>query len=96
LQYCLELLNTPFKDLRAPGLARQYAKQLVETTRGKDPYALDLLAQADYATGNAAHAVETETRALSLVPPDSVSELRKELEANLAKFSARPESKQAK
>jgi len=96
LQYCLQLLNTPFKDLRAPGLARQYAKQLVETTHGKDPYALDLLAQADYATGNAAHAVETETKALALLPPNSVSDLKTELEKNLANFRARAERKQSK
>ncbi len=74
----------------------QYANQLVEMTKGKDAYTLDLLAQADYTTGNTTHAVETETKALALLPPNSVSDLKKRLEANLAMFSARPERKQAK
>ncbi len=95
-QYCELLLTTPFKDLQAPALARQYAKQLVEMTKGTDPYTLDLLAQADYAAGNAIQAVETETKALALLPPNSVSDLKKQLEANLAKFRAGPERKQAK
>jgi serine/threonine protein kinase/tetratricopeptide (TPR) repeat protein len=95
-QYCELLLTTPFKDLQVPALARQYARQLVEMTKGNDAYTLDLLAQSEYATGNAVHAVETETKALALLPPNSVSDLRKGLEANLAKFSARPERKQAK
>jgi non-specific serine/threonine protein kinase/serine/threonine-protein kinase len=95
-QYCELLLTTPFKDLQAPALARQYAKQLVEMTKGKDAYTLDLLAQSDFATGNSTHAMETETKALALLPPNSVSDLKKKLETNLAKFSARPERKQAK
>jgi eukaryotic-like serine/threonine-protein kinase len=95
-QYCELLLTTPFKDLQAPGPARQYAKQLVEMTKGTDPYTLDLLAQADYAGGDALRARETEAKALALLPPDSVSDLKKRLETNLAKFRAGAERKQAK
>jgi len=95
-QYCELLLTTPFKDLQAPVLARQYAMQLVEMTKGNDAYTLDLLAQSEYANGNTVHAVETEAKALALLPPNTVSDLRKDLEKNLAKFRARPERKQAK
>ena len=95
-QYCELLLTTPFKSLQAPAVARQYANQLVEMTKGKDAYVLDLLAQADFATGNATHAVQTETKALALLPPNSVSDLKKQLEANLTKFSVPPKRKQTK
>jgi len=45
-------------------------------TKGTDAYTLDLLAQADYATGNAIRAIETETKALALLPPAGVSDLK--------------------
>jgi len=46
---------------------------------------LDTLARAFEAGGKLAQAVETEQKALALLPP-GVSDLRKELEANLARF----------
>ena len=80
-QYCEFLLLTPFKDLQKPAEARQIAQELVEKTKGKDAYTLDLLAQADYATGNTVHALETEKKALDLLPPNGISDLKTRLEA---------------
>jgi tetratricopeptide (TPR) repeat protein len=88
-QYCELLLTTPFKDLRQPTLARQLANRL-------DAYYLDVLAQALHDANDAAQAVEIEKKALALLPVNVVSEQKKLLEANLAKFSAPPERKQAK
>jgi non-specific serine/threonine protein kinase/serine/threonine-protein kinase len=92
-EYCWVLLTTPFRDLRAPGRALRYAEQLVQATAGKDPNTLDLLARAYEAILDFPRAVETELKALALLPPESVSDLRTELETNLARFRARAETK---
>jgi serine/threonine protein kinase/tetratricopeptide (TPR) repeat protein len=85
-QYCWLLLTTPFRDLRAPSLARHYAEQLVQSTAGKDPNTLDLLARAFAGGGDYSRAVDTEAKALSLLPSGSASDLRTELEKNLSSF----------
>jgi serine/threonine protein kinase/tetratricopeptide (TPR) repeat protein len=88
-QYCELLLTTPFRDLRQPLVARQLVNRL-------DADYLDMLAQALHDAGDAAQAVEIEKKALALLTPNVVSEQKKLLEANLAKFSAPPKRKQAK
>ena len=57
-------------------------------TQGSDPGLLDTLARAFEATGKLGQAVETEQKALALLPA-GVSDLRKELEANLARFKGK-------
>jgi non-specific serine/threonine protein kinase/serine/threonine-protein kinase len=91
--FCWLLLTTPFKDLQDPAVAKVYAEKLVSSTREKDPNTLDLLARAQFGTGDAKRAAETETKAISLLPPNTQSDARKELESNLAKFRARAEGK---
>lgn len=88
-QYCWILVTTPFKDLRDAATARHYAERLVALTGGKDARNMDLLARAHYAAGNVKDAVNTEMRALDLLPRDTTSDLRKELEANLTGFRLR-------
>jgi tetratricopeptide (TPR) repeat protein len=89
-QYCWILLNTPFNDLRNPSLVLKYAAKAVDLTAGTDPSLLDILAQAYFESGDSARAAEVEQRALLLVPQalpgGAVSSLRKEFEANLARF----------
>jgi tetratricopeptide (TPR) repeat protein len=92
-QYCWLMLTTPFRDLRAPSLARHYAEQLVQATAGKDPNTLDLLARALAGAGDYPRAVETESKALALLPPNSASDLRTELEKNLTDFRASAKGK---
>jgi non-specific serine/threonine protein kinase/serine/threonine-protein kinase len=87
-QYTWSLLTTQFKDLRDPGLAKRYAQKLIEMSKGQDVGSRDLLARAYAGTGNFAHAAEIETEALSMLPRDDPSDLRKELEANLNAFRA--------
>jgi non-specific serine/threonine protein kinase/serine/threonine-protein kinase len=90
-QYAWLLVTTPFDDLRSPARALPYAQQLVEATKGSNPAILDTLARAYFGTGQPAKAVETEQKALALLPPPKVGEtpspLRKDLEDNLVKFS---------
>ncbi len=93
--YCDFLLTTPFRDLQAPALARDYAEQLV-STGGKNPDKLDLLARAYDASGDRTRAVQTEKEALALLPPNSTSNSRTDFEKNLAKFLARAERQQPK
>jgi hypothetical protein len=75
--------------LRQPTLAREFANRL-------DADYLDMLGQAVYAAGDAAQAVDIEKKALALLPGNLISEQKKLLQANLAKFSAPPERKQGK
>ena len=95
-EYCLLLVTTPFRDLQAPALALHYAKQLVQSSAEKNPDYLNLLALAYDATDDPRQAVATEIKALALLPPESASHSRTELTANLAKFRARAERKQAR
>ena len=55
---------------------------------GVDPGILDTLALAQHRTGNTAKAIETEKRAISLIPEGADESTRKELETNLRTFQA--------
>lgn len=92
-QFCWILLTTPFKELQDPAAAKHYAENLAQITQGKDPGTLDLLARAYFGNGETAKAVETETKAVSLLPANADTELRKELTENLSKFRTRAEGK---
>ena len=87
-QYTWSLLTTQFKDLRDPAVAKRYAQKLIEMSKGQDVGSRDLLARAYAGTGNFARAAEIETEALSMLPRDDPSDVRKELEANLSAFRA--------
>ncbi len=74
--------------------ALPYAKRAVEMTKASDPGYLDSLARAYFKTGDPAKAVETEEKALLLLPPSGsekdASPTRKQYEANLAMFKKAP------
>jgi non-specific serine/threonine protein kinase/serine/threonine-protein kinase len=88
--YAWLLGTTPVEELRNAARAEQYAQRAVEMTQGSDPRVLDTLARALEAGGKPERAFETEQKAVSLLPPPgpggSVSDLRRELETNLARF----------
>ncbi|MEK7404134.1 MAG: protein kinase [Acidobacteriota bacterium] len=88
--YAWILATTPFSDLRDPARAERYAQRAVELTQDSDPRMLDTLARALEAGGKLKRAEETELRALALLPLPAAaaeaSDLRKEMEANLARF----------
>jgi non-specific serine/threonine protein kinase/serine/threonine-protein kinase len=79
-------------DLRDPSTALQYAKRSVEKSGGKDSDSLDLLAQAYFQSGDPAHAIEAEQKALSALPPsqgqEPVSSPRRKMEQQLARYKA--------
>jgi tetratricopeptide (TPR) repeat protein len=56
-------------DLQDPEGALPYALKAVRMSQGKDEFVLHVLAQAYAGTGDYAHAVETEERAVALFPP---------------------------
>jgi tetratricopeptide (TPR) repeat protein len=89
-QYVWLLLTTPFADLRSPAKALPFAEKAVRKTVERDPRVLDMLALAQFGVGRTREATETELKALALLPKDSDSALRRELEANLRKFRASP------
>lgn len=71
-----------------PQSAQAYAKRAVEMTKANDPDCLDALAMAYFKIGEVAKAVETEQKALLLLPTSETADspARKQYEANLAKF----------
>ena len=60
--------------------------RLVGSSKGENATYLDLLGRAYAATGDLEQAIETEQKALSLLPAEKSSDFRRELEANLAAF----------
>ena len=85
-QYAWTLLTSACVELRDPATARRYAVRLVELSKGQDPSALDLLARAHAGLGEYARAAEIESQAVGLLPPDLSTDVRRELEGNLANF----------
>ena len=79
------LLTCDSADLRDPTAALPLAQRAVEKSGGKDPGILDTPALAYFLTGDIAKAIEVEEKALSLLPPGD-SQVRKDLEKNLARF----------
>ena len=79
------LLSTrePAKPAEALALAREAS----ELTDHGDPSVLDTLALALHRTGDTEQAIEIQTRAIALVPPEDEA-LRAELEEALARFEA--------
>jgi eukaryotic-like serine/threonine-protein kinase len=90
--YAETFLTCTPTDLREPATALQLAKRSVEKSGGGDSDSLDLLAQAYFQNGDQERAVETEEKALSLLPPaiaqQSGSSPRHKMELQLARFKA--------
>ena len=80
-----DLLTNEHAELRDPARALPLAQRAVDGVGGNDPAILDTLALAQHLTGDTAAAIETEKKALSLLPDDAV---REEYEAALAKYEA--------
>jgi tetratricopeptide (TPR) repeat protein len=85
-QYCMLLLEPKYKNVYDPLTARKYAEKLVERAGGKDPRTLELLASAHAAAGDYSRAIDAQSRALLLLPPQSTSDLRKLMEKELADY----------
>jgi cytochrome c-type biogenesis protein CcmH/NrfG len=73
-------------DLRDPEAALRLAGDACARTDNANPGYLDTLALAQHLTGDTSSAIETEKKALSLLPPDAPG--RSDYEAALAKFEA--------
>jgi serine/threonine protein kinase len=88
--YAKTLLIFDLADSRSQLLAMPLAQRAVEMTRATDPHYLDTLALAYFENGNLQRAVETEEKALALLPPlvagEHVSAFRRDLEAHRAQF----------
>jgi eukaryotic-like serine/threonine-protein kinase len=88
--YAENFLTCTPVDLREPATALEYAKRSVEKSGAKDSDSLDLLARAYFENGDAVQAMETEQKALSLLPPsqnhESASSPRHRMELQLARF----------
>ncbi|MCH7547450.1 MAG: hypothetical protein IID30_13705 [Planctomycetes bacterium] len=80
------LLTNEHAELRDPARALPLAQRAVDKVGGNDPAILDTLALAQHLTGDTAAAIETEKKALSLLPADAPG--RGDYEAALAKYVA--------
>jgi len=79
------LLTAEPVELRDPAAALAYAKRAVQKTGSKVDDYMDTLALAYHLTGDYQKAVETEEKAITLLPPGN-SPARAEFVANLARF----------
>ena len=73
-------------DLRDPETALRLARDACDMTDNANPGYLDTLALAQHLTGDTPAAIETEKKALSLLPADAPG--RGKYEAALARFEA--------
>jgi tetratricopeptide (TPR) repeat protein len=80
------LLTCEPADLRDPVTALRLAREAVELTGGADPGILDTLALAQHLTGDTPGAIETEKKAISILPADAA--WRGEYEAALERYEA--------
>ena len=91
-EYAESFLTCEPADLREPATALRFAKESAAKSGGADSENLDVLADAYFQSHDTAHALETEQKALSLLPPVSGHEppspVRQRLERHLAKFKA--------
>ena len=81
------LLTCKPEDLRDPVSALSFAKRAVEKNEGESPNYLDTLSLAYFMTGDTAKAIETQVKALALLPNED-SSVRTGMETNMAKFRA--------
>jgi len=85
-QYASLLLTCEPDDLQDAPAALALAERAERKSDGKEHWVLDTLALAYFENDDIAQAVETQQRAINLLPPDSV--WRTQFEANLAKYCA--------
>lgn len=86
-EYAWELLSCEPPELQDPETALAFALEANELTKHANPNYLDTLALAFQRTGETERALETQKRALELLPPGD-SLLRNALEARLAELDA--------
>ena len=93
-EYAESFLTCEPADLREPATALLFAKESAAKSGETDSENLDILADAYFQNHDTVHAVETEQKALSLLPPadphDSPSPVRLRLERHLSRFKAAP------
>jgi len=89
--YARDLLTIEARDLRDPAAALPLAERACALAEERGTYGrwtyLDTLAMAQHRTGHPAKAIETQKRALSLIPPE-YHQQRKEMEQRLAEYEA--------
>lgn len=85
--YASSLLTCELEDLHDPQAALPAAKRAVEMSGGDNAAHVNTLALAHFMTGDVVKAIETQEKAVSLLPPEE-SPLRTKLEATLAKYRA--------
>lgn len=89
-QYADTFLTRTRPELREPATALAYMKRAVEKSGGTDSDILDLLAEAYFQDGDLTNAIESEEKALRLLPPANgqapLATRRHKMELRLAKF----------
>jgi tetratricopeptide (TPR) repeat protein len=85
--YAQLLATTPFAELRGDAAALQYARKAVTMTHETDPDVLHTLALAYERNGDKRHAIEVDTRALSMLPAGVPSVFRTTLESDVSRLS---------
>jgi serine/threonine protein kinase len=85
--YAQLLATTPFAELRDDTASLKYARKAVAMTHEADPDVLHALALAYERNGDTGRALETDNKALALLPPSAPSVFRSTLEADVRRLS---------
>jgi Flp pilus assembly protein TadD len=85
--YAQLLATTPFAEFRDDVAALRYARKAVTMTHETDPEVLHVLALAYERNGDRQHAMETDNKALSMLPAGAPSVFRTTLEADIRRLS---------
>jgi len=97
--YARDLLTIEARDLRDPASALPLAERACALAEERGTYGrwnyLDTLALAQHMTGDTAKAIETQKRALDLLPPE-YHQQRKEMEQRLAEYETGPAQRNPK
>jgi hypothetical protein len=84
-RYAWELLTCPAVDLRDPELAVDFATRAVAASDERNSGILDTLSLAQHMTGDSNAAVETQMKAVALLPPGPSLD-RTDFESSLVKY----------
>jgi tetratricopeptide (TPR) repeat protein len=85
--YAQLLATTPFAELRDDAAALRYARKAVAMTHDADPDVLHALALAYERNGDKQHAIEADSRALSMLPAGAPSVFRTMLQTDVSRLS---------
>jgi len=86
--FAYQCISTPEKDLRDPKTALQHARKAADLTRRSDPAVMHLLALTMFTNAMIEEAVETQKKAIKLLPEKTPKHTAEAFQAALKRYEA--------